>query len=94
MPFFSDEKLKGRQVRLAAHSDYGTFTLLCQDDVGGLEVRRYKPDARTGFDFEEDFILMAVESTKIDLSNLVASTATDSIRITAKIIILFCDEIF
>ncbi|MGP1386077.1 MAG: isopenicillin N synthase family dioxygenase [Thainema sp.] len=29
---------KPRQIRAGAHSDYGTLTLLFQDDVGGLEV--------------------------------------------------------
>ncbi|MEO0406556.1 MAG: 2-oxoglutarate and iron-dependent oxygenase domain-containing protein [Cyanobacteria bacterium P01_A01_bin.135] len=28
------------QLRAGAHSDYGTLTLLVQDDVGGLEVQR------------------------------------------------------
>lgn len=30
--------IKPNQIRLGEHSDYGTITLLFQDDVGGLEV--------------------------------------------------------
>ena len=35
--FLSD--LKVEQVRCGEHSDYGSITLLFQDNVGGLEVR-------------------------------------------------------
>ncbi|XP_060085096.1 uncharacterized protein LOC132564460 [Ylistrum balloti] len=35
----SDEDMKPNQVRCGEHSDYGSLTLLFQDDVGGLEVR-------------------------------------------------------
>ncbi|MEM7771812.1 MAG: 2-oxoglutarate and iron-dependent oxygenase domain-containing protein [Cyanobacteria bacterium P01_A01_bin.37] len=34
-----DEIPKPGQIRAGAHSDYGTLTLLFQDDVGGLEVQ-------------------------------------------------------
>jgi isopenicillin N synthase-like dioxygenase len=30
--------LKEGQIRLGEHSDYGTITLLFQDQIGGLEV--------------------------------------------------------
>ncbi|MEM9768070.1 MAG: 2-oxoglutarate and iron-dependent oxygenase domain-containing protein [Cyanobacteria bacterium P01_D01_bin.71] len=33
------EPIKPGQIRAGAHSDYGTLTLLFQDDVGGLEVQ-------------------------------------------------------
>ena len=32
------EKLKEGQLRLGEHTDYGTITLLFQDQIGGLEV--------------------------------------------------------
>lgn len=32
------ERLKEGQLRLGEHTDYGTITLLFQDNVGGLEV--------------------------------------------------------
>ena len=35
--------LQKGQVRLAEHTDYGTITLLFQDQVGGLEVVIYRP---------------------------------------------------
>ncbi|XP_033740512.1 2-oxoglutarate-dependent dioxygenase htyE-like [Pecten maximus] len=34
-----DTNIKANQVRCGEHSDYGSLTLLFQDDVGGLEVR-------------------------------------------------------
>lgn len=34
-----EQPLKSGQVRAGEHSDYGSFTLLFQDEVGGLEVR-------------------------------------------------------
>ncbi|XP_060085102.1 uncharacterized protein LOC132564468 [Ylistrum balloti] len=34
-----DKDIKPNQVRCGEHSDYGSLTLLFQDDVGGLEVR-------------------------------------------------------
>ena len=37
-PVKDDTKLKPGQIRLGEHSDYGTITLLFQDDIGGLEV--------------------------------------------------------
>jgi len=37
-PIPDDSSLKPGQIRLGEHSDYGTITLLFQDDVGGLEV--------------------------------------------------------
>ena len=37
-PPLSDADIQPGVVRCGAHSDYGTITLLLQDDVGGLEV--------------------------------------------------------
>ena len=37
-PLAADSSLKPGQIRLGEHSDYGSITLLFQDDVGGLEV--------------------------------------------------------
>ncbi|KAB7497291.1 1-aminocyclopropane-1-carboxylate oxidase [Armadillidium nasatum] len=34
------ENAKDGLIRCGAHTDYGTFTLLFQDDIGGLEVKR------------------------------------------------------
>ncbi|XP_039263008.2 uncharacterized protein LOC120339032 isoform X1 [Styela clava] len=33
--------VKSNQIRLGEHSDFGTMTLLFQDDIGGLEVETY-----------------------------------------------------
>ena len=38
-PITEDTQLKPGQIRLGEHSDYGTITLLFQDNVGGLEVQ-------------------------------------------------------
>ncbi|KAF8741851.1 Clavaminate synthase, partial [Rhizoctonia solani] len=38
-PISRDALLKDGQARAGAHSDYGTLTLLFQDQVGGLEVQ-------------------------------------------------------
>ncbi|XP_069138899.1 uncharacterized protein [Argopecten irradians] len=38
-PLPPDKDIKPNQVRCGEHSDYGSLTLLFQDDVGGLEVR-------------------------------------------------------
>ena len=38
-PIPTDSKIKPGQIRLGEHSDYGSVTLLFQDDVGGLEVK-------------------------------------------------------
>ena len=38
-PLPEDSNIKPGQVRCGEHSDYGSITLLFQDDVGGLEVR-------------------------------------------------------
>lgn len=37
-PSLKEVPLKSNQVRCGEHSDYGSITLLFQDDVGGLEV--------------------------------------------------------
>lgn len=37
-PIATDSDLKPGQIRLGEHSDYGTITLLFQDNIGGLEV--------------------------------------------------------
>lgn len=39
-PPLTDADKKPGVVRCGAHSDYGTITLLIQDNVGGLEVNR------------------------------------------------------
>ncbi|KAF2239467.1 flavonol synthase/flavanone 3-hydroxylase [Viridothelium virens] len=41
-PISEHALLSGEKGRLDAHSDFGTLTLLFQDDVGGLEVERPK----------------------------------------------------
>ena len=38
-PITEDSQLKPGQIRLGEHTDYGTITLLFQDNVGGLEVQ-------------------------------------------------------
>ena len=38
-PITEDTKLKPGQIRLGEHSDYGSITLLFQDDIGGLQVK-------------------------------------------------------
>ena len=37
-PALTDVDIKPGVVRCGEHSDYGTITLLLQDDMGGLEV--------------------------------------------------------
>ena len=37
-PVKSKEDIVQDQLRCGEHSDYGTFTLLIQDEVGGLQV--------------------------------------------------------
>lgn len=37
-PLSADSTIKPGQIRLGEHSDYGTITLLFQDDIDGLEV--------------------------------------------------------
>ena len=37
-PSIEDESVQDGQLRCGEHSDYGTITLLFQDDVGGLQV--------------------------------------------------------
>ena len=37
-PSLKDSDVQAGVERLGAHSDYGTITLLFQDDIGGLEV--------------------------------------------------------
>lgn len=37
-PLNPDTAIKPGQIRLGEHSDYGSFTILFQDDIGGLEV--------------------------------------------------------
>ncbi|KAH8928549.1 flavonol synthase/flavanone 3-hydroxylase [Atractiella rhizophila] len=45
----SSNLLSGKAERISAHSDYDTFTLLWQDDVGGLEIEEHaKPGAGSG----------------------------------------------
>jgi len=38
-PSLADSDVQPGVVRCGAHSDYGTITLLLQDDIGGLEVK-------------------------------------------------------
>lgn len=38
MSISNSSDIKQNQVRLGEHTDYGTITLLFQDDVGGLQV--------------------------------------------------------
>lgn len=38
-PIHHDTDIKLNQIRCGEHSDYGSITLLFQDDVGGLELR-------------------------------------------------------
>nr|XP_039263010.1 2-oxoglutarate-dependent dioxygenase htyE-like [Styela clava] len=40
-PIPDDVTLKPGQIRLGEHCDYGSFTLLFQDNVGGLQVEGY-----------------------------------------------------
>jgi len=42
-PPLEEAHLKPGVVRLGAHADYGTITLLFQDDIGGLEVFSQSP---------------------------------------------------
>ena len=37
-PLKSHEEIQNHQLRCGEHSDYGTLTLLFQDDAGGLQV--------------------------------------------------------
>ena len=38
LKYFNVSEVKPNQIRCGEHSDYGSITLLFQDDVGGLEV--------------------------------------------------------
>lgn len=38
-PSLEEEDVEPGIVRCGLHSDYGTITLLVQDDMGGLEVK-------------------------------------------------------
>lgn len=38
MPIAAEEIESGQKERLGSHTDFGTITLLFQDDCGGLEV--------------------------------------------------------
>lgn len=39
-PSLKDSDIQPGVVRCGEHSDYGTVTLLLQDDIGGLEVSK------------------------------------------------------
>jgi isopenicillin N synthase-like dioxygenase len=41
-PSLADTETLAGVVRCGLHSDYGTITLLLQDDMGGLEVTHFK----------------------------------------------------
>nr|XP_039262910.1 2-oxoglutarate-dependent dioxygenase htyE-like [Styela clava] len=38
-PILNDSTVKPNQIRLGEHTDFGSFTLLFQDQMGGLEVK-------------------------------------------------------
>ena len=40
-PSLADSDIQPGVVRCGAHSDYGSITLLLQDDMGGLEVIQF-----------------------------------------------------
>ena len=79
-------ELKEGQIRLGEHSDYGTFTLLFQDQIGGLEVRSRK---------EEGFIPASpIEGTiLVNIGDLLQRWTNDELISTRHRVVVPRDEL-
>lgn len=51
-PSLADSAIKAGVERCGQHSDYGSFTLLFQDDIGGLEVIYFDFKIKNWTDFK------------------------------------------